>query len=162
MPAPSYVNGCDVVASGVGVARRIGSLAHKKTGSARQASGPRSTRRPKVQLPPRHTALGDYGHSQSGDRDHFVLTWAGPHPKDLAILYGQDDGYISYFRNTKANSGGWPYCTSALAQSCKKSFSLERFTGDGVPHVTVEGRHGCPHQSALSALWRQTEISAHR
>ena len=39
-----------------------------------------------------------------------------------------------------------------------KSLFMERFTGDGVPHVIVEGRYGCPHQSVLSALWRQTGI----
>ena len=42
--------------------------------SARHVSGLKSTRRPKAQLPPRHTALGDRGHSQNGGH----LSWVVP------------------------------------------------------------------------------------
>ena len=49
-----------------------------------------------------------------------------------------DDGYVSYFRNTKADPGGRLHCTSALGAIVQNPFSLERFIGDGVPHVTVE------------------------
>jgi hypothetical protein len=38
-----------------------------------------STRRPKAQLPPRHTALGEPSQSQNGGR--FVLSWKPPRPK---------------------------------------------------------------------------------
>ena len=120
-----------------------------------------STRRPKAQMPPHQIALVEPVHSQNGGRGHFVLSWVVPTRRTYPILYRQDDGYVSYFRNTKANPGGRLHCTSAFGAILQNPFSLERFTSDGVPHVTVEGRHGYPHQSALSALWRQTEISAY-
>ena len=45
---------------------------------------PRSTRRPKAQMPPRQKTLVDAVHSQSGD--HFVLSWAVP-PEGLSYPF---------------------------------------------------------------------------